>query len=109
MRDSSPGSSTSPPARGDVARRPRGRARGVTAAGRSATSLAPLLPLLAVPVLAAADHGAPAARPSGLGWETWLLMAGALVAAVLAAWAFFGPDRPEDPPEDARPTGRETP
>jgi len=42
-----------------------------------------------------ADHGVPAPARTGLGWTFWLLVAGAIVAVSLAAWAFFAPDRPE--------------
>jgi hypothetical protein len=45
---------------------------------------------------AMADHGVPASARSDFGWTTWLLVAGAVVAVSLAAWAFFAPGRPED-------------
>jgi hypothetical protein len=45
--------------------------------------------------LASADHGVPAPPRGGLGWLAWLLIAGAVVAVGLAAFAFFAPDRPE--------------
>jgi hypothetical protein len=51
---------------------------------------------------ALADHGVPLSARSGFDWTTWLLVAGAVAAVSLAAWAFFAPDRPEDRP---RPTG----
>jgi hypothetical protein len=61
--------------------------------------------LLTTP-LALADHGVPASAQSGLAWTTWLLVAGAVAAVALAAWAFFAPDRPE---ERARPTTPDRP
>jgi hypothetical protein len=54
-----------------------------------------------LPTLAAADHGTPAARTAGGGWITWVLVAGALVAVVLAAWSVFAPERPAGPGEQA--------
>ena len=52
--------------------------------------------------LASADHGVPAPARSALGWISWLLVAGAVAAVSLAAWAFFAPDRPEGEPGSAR-------
>jgi hypothetical protein len=43
-----------------------------------------------------ADHSVPAAGRTGFGWMSWLLVAGAIAAVSLAAWAFFAPDRPEE-------------
>jgi hypothetical protein len=40
-----------------------------------------------------ADHGGPVSGKGGLDWMTWLMLAGAVVAVSLAAWAFFAPDR----------------
>jgi LPXTG-motif cell wall-anchored protein len=55
------------------------------------------MPFLAlVPGLAAADHAAPVLPPkTGVDWTTWLLIAGAVAAVGLAAWAFLAPDRAE--------------
>jgi LPXTG-motif cell wall-anchored protein len=48
------------------------------------------------PALVAADHGAPVLPPkTGVDWTTWLLIAGAVAAVGLAAWAFLAPDRAE--------------
>jgi hypothetical protein len=62
--------------------------------------------VLAVCLLAAAptlaDHGVPVPARGGLGWMTWLLVGGAVIAVGLAAWAFFAPDRPEGGPSSAR-------
>ena len=46
------------------------------------------------PGLSAADHGGPVGPKSGFDWMTWLLIAGAVAAVSLAAWAFFAPERP---------------
>jgi LPXTG-motif cell wall-anchored protein len=44
----------------------------------------------------AADHGAPVRPPkTGVDWTTWLLIAGAVAAVGLGAWAFLAPDRAE--------------
>jgi hypothetical protein len=59
--------------------------------------------------LATADHGVPAPARSGFGWMSWLLLAGAVVAVSLAAWAFFAPDRPEGSSGSSRPDGPERP
>jgi hypothetical protein len=58
----------------------------------------PALLLLAVP-LAFADHGVPGPSRAGFGWMSWLLVAGAVIAVALAAWAFFAPDRADGPSE----------
>jgi hypothetical protein len=58
---------------------------------------------------ALADHGVPAPARSGLGWISWLLVGGAVVAVSLAAWAFFAPDRPEGRPGCSREDGPEPP
>jgi hypothetical protein len=69
--------------------------------------LAPVILMLAAkPALA--DHGLPPLASGGVGWTTWLVVAGAVVAVGLAAWAFFAPARPEEDPAatgvpDARP------
>jgi hypothetical protein len=52
--------------------------------------------VLLTTALALADHGVPAPTRGGVGWTTWLLIAGAVAAVGLAAWAFFAPDRPDD-------------
>jgi hypothetical protein len=54
--------------------------------------------LALLPALAAADHFGPvgAARGGGLDWTSWLLVAGAVAAVGLAAWAFFAPDHPDN-------------
>jgi hypothetical protein len=62
--------------------------------------------VLLTTALALADHGVPASARSGFDWTTWLLVAGAVAAVSLAAWAFFAPDRPEDRP---RPTAPDRP
>jgi hypothetical protein len=62
--------------------------------------------LALTPALAMADHGAPTPARTGLGWTSWLLIAGAIVAVSLAAWAFFAPDRPE---HRRRPTPQDGP
>jgi hypothetical protein len=59
--------------------------------------------VLLTTALALADHGVPASARSGFDWTTWLLVAGAVAAVSLAAWAFFAPDRPEDRPRPAAP------
>ena len=43
-----------------------------------------------------ADHGVPSPARTGFGWMSWLLVAGAVIAVGLAAWAFFAPDREPD-------------
>jgi len=63
--------------------------------------------LALVPTLASADHvgAVGAARGGGLDWTSWLLVAGAVAAVSLAAWAFFAPDRSDrrsDPPSSDR-------
>jgi hypothetical protein len=58
---------------------------------------------------ALADHGVPAPARSGLGWMSWLLVGGAVIAVGLAAWAFFAPDRPEGRPGCSREDGPEPP
>jgi hypothetical protein len=64
----------------------------LVAAGRfgPGSTLTVLLPLAAR--RAFADHGVPAVPRGGFGWLSWLLVAGAVVAVGLAAWAFFAPD-----------------
>lgn len=65
-----------------------------------------------VPALARADHTGLPPIKSGLDWTTWLLVAGAIAAVGLAAWAFFAPDRPEIQPgpsperSESEPPGR---
>ena len=54
-----------------------------------------------------ADHGVPMPRRSGLDWMLWLLIAGAVAAVSLAAWAFFAPDRTETPRGPMAPDGSE--
>ena len=69
--------------------------------------------VLAVCLLAAAptlaDHGVPTPARSGLGWMSWLLVGGAVIAVSLAAWAFFAPDRPDGGPGSSRRNGPEPP
>ena len=48
--------------------------------------------------LVTADHGVPLPAKGGLGWTSWLLIAGAVAAVSLAAWAFFAPERGEPHP-----------
>ncbi len=48
---------------------------------------------------ALADHFAPVSPKRGFDWMTWLLVAGAVAAVGLAAWAFFAPERPDSGPE----------
>lgn len=55
--------------------------------------------------LASADHGAPATARPGSGWMSWLLVAGAVVAVGLAAWAFFAPDPGDGASTPADPSG----
>jgi drug/metabolite transporter (DMT)-like permease len=59
--------------------------------------------VLLTAALAFADHGIPASARSGFDWTTGLLVAGAMAAVSLAAWAFFAPDRPEDRPTPTAP------
>jgi hypothetical protein len=74
-----------------AARHPR-RRRPVVTAWRAWLTLTVVL--LAGP--ARADHSLPPVdRNGGLGWMTWALVAGAVLAVGLAAWAFFAPDRSE--------------
>jgi hypothetical protein len=74
------------------------------AAERAATAwIVTAVPALTARV-ATADHGGPVSGKGGLDWMTWLLLAGAVAAVSLAAWAFFAPDRAETrrtPPTDA--------
>ena len=62
---------------------------------------------LLVTALATADHGVPTPARGGLGWMSWFLVAGAVIAVSLAAWAFFAPDRPEGEPGASRRDGPE--
>ena len=57
--------------------------------------------------LAMADHGVPLPAKGGLNWTSWLLIAGAVAAVSLAAWAFFAPDRAEPRPGPTAPDGSE--
>ena len=76
--------------------------------GRSATRWIATLFCGLIPGLAAADHGVPALPPrTGLDWTSWLLVAGAVAAVSLAAWAFFAPDRTEARPDVTAPGGSE--
>ncbi len=78
------------------------------AAGRSATRWIATVFFGLTPNLAAADHGAPVLPPrSGFDWTSWLLVAGAVAAVSLAAWAFFAPDRTEARPGAMAPGGSE--
>jgi hypothetical protein len=54
-----------------------------------------------------ADHGVPSPARAGFGWMSWLLVAGAVIAVGLAAWAFFAPDR--EPDRDGKPSDRTRP
>jgi drug/metabolite transporter (DMT)-like permease len=59
-----------------------------------------------------ADHGVPSPARTGFGWMSWLLVAGAVIAVGLAAWAFFAPDREPnrgEPPDRTRPETRAEP
>lgn len=47
-----------------------------------------------IPRAALADHFSPVSPKLGFDWMTWLLVAGAVAAVGLAAWAFFAPERP---------------
>jgi len=71
-------------------------------AGRSALIWIATVAFALVPALATADHFGPVGpRGGGLDWTSWLLVAGAVAAVSLAAWAFFAPDRTDgqvDPP-----------
>jgi hypothetical protein len=78
------------------------------AASRSAPIRIATIAVALAPTLAAADHlgAVGAARGGGLDWTSWLLVAGAVAAVGLAAWAFFAPDRSDaraDPPEPRPP------
>ena len=78
------------------------------AAGRSAPIRIATVAVALAPALAGADHLGPvgAARGGGLDWTSWLLVAGAVAAVGLAAWAFFAPDRGDergDPPKSRPP------
>jgi hypothetical protein len=79
---------------------------------RSAPPWIATVALTLVPALAAADHLGPVgAVRGGLDWTSWLLVAGAVAAVSLAAWAFFAPDRSDgraeppaaDPPKSEPP------
>lgn len=77
------------------------------AMGRAAPRWITPVAFALVPTLSAADHLGPvgAARGGGLDWTSWLLVAGAVAAVGLAAWAFFAPDRSDgraDPPAPDR-------
>lgn len=78
-----------------------GRGR-LPARRRGGLPLAALV-LALLPIQALADHGVPAPPFRGIGWTTWLLVAGAVVAVGLAAWAFLAPERAEPPAQDAPP------
>jgi hypothetical protein len=68
--------------------------RALRAAGRFASRWIATAFCGLIPGLAGADHGAPVLPPrTGLDWMSWLLVAGAVAAVGLAAWAFFAPDR----------------
>jgi hypothetical protein len=54
-----------------------------------------LLAVALAPRLASADHLGPVGAKTGFDWTTWLLVAGAVAAVSLAAWAFFAPERPD--------------
>jgi hypothetical protein len=78
------------------------------AAGRSAAGWIATVFFGLTPGLAAADHGALVLPPrGGLAWTSWLLVAGAVAAVGLAAWAFFAPDRTEARPGSTAPGGSE--
>jgi hypothetical protein len=70
-------------------------------AGRFGQGLTAAL-LAVAPSTAFADHGVPAPARTGFGWLSWLLVAGAVVAVGLAAWAFFAPDHDDEPSGPAR-------
>lgn len=57
--------------------------------------------VLLTTTLALGDHGVP--PRNGFDWTTWLLVAGAVGAVSLGAWAFFAPDRGEDRPKPVTP------
>ena len=80
--------------------------------GRFGLALTVTVLLSLVATLAFADHGVPSPARSGFGWMSWLLVAGAVIAVGLAAWAFFAPDREPDrrePPDRTRPETRVEP
>ena len=86
--------------------RPRKPARAVT---RFVARWLATTALGLVPAAAVADHFAPVSPKRGFDWMTWLLVAGAVAAVGLAAWAFFAPERsdsraegPESEPESTR-------
>ena len=75
------------------------------ATGRTALTWIATVAFALTPALAAADHLGPvgAARGGALDWTSWLLVAGAVAAVSLAAWAFFAPDRPDGPADPPSP------
>lgn len=78
------------------------------AAGRSATRWIATVFFGLTPGVAAADHGAPVLPSrSGLDWTSWLLVAGAVAAVSLAAWAFFAPDHTAARPGSTAPDALE--
>jgi hypothetical protein len=77
------------------------------AAGRSVTNWIATAVVWLSASLALADHGVPLPAKGGLDWTSWLLIAGAVAAVSLAAWAFFAPDRGEPRPGPTAPGGSE--
>jgi hypothetical protein len=73
--------------------------------GRSGAGVGLAAALAASARLAFADHPIAAPPAGGFGWLSWLLVAGAVVAVGLAAWAFFAPDDADASSEPA-PTDR---
>ena len=76
------------------------------APGRSARTWTATAVFGLLPDLVSADHlGSVGPARGGLDWTSWLLVAGAVAAVSLAAWAFFAPDRSDrrsDPPSPDR-------
>lgn len=60
------------------------------------------------PAGAWADHGGATTPVGGFGFG-WLVVSGAVAALGLALWAFFAPERPAEPADDAPDRAAEPP